>query len=87
MKKMVELEKDNDISVPILVHTDLRVVDSNLNEIAPSFCKYSNLNGNRLAVNQLLVQNVVTGECSRRSGLRARQRHTGGFPCRCLPKW
>lgn len=61
MKKMVELEKDNDISVPILVHTDLRVVDSNLNEIAPSFCKYSNLNGNRLAVNQLLVQNVVTG--------------------------
>lgn len=61
MKKMVELEKDHDISVPILVHTDLRVVDSNLNEIAPSFCKYSNLNGNRLAVNQLLVQNVVTG--------------------------
>lgn len=50
-----------DPQIPALVHTDLRVVDSSLNEIAPSFCAHSGLNGSRLALNQLLVQNVVTG--------------------------
>lgn len=59
LKKMREIEIDP--SVPVLVHTDLRVVDQNLNVIAPSFCEYSNINGNRLKLNQLLVQNVVTG--------------------------
>lgn len=59
LQKMREIEKDT--SVPALVHTDLRVVDRELNVIAPSFCKYSNINGNRLKLNQLLVQNVVTG--------------------------
>lgn len=59
LQKMREIEKDT--SVPALVHTDLRVVDRELNMIAPSFCKYSNINGNRLKLNQLLVQNVVTG--------------------------
>ena len=59
LQKMREIEKDT--SVPALVHTDLRVVDRELNMIAPSFCEYSNINGNRLKLNQLLVQNVVTG--------------------------
>lgn len=48
-------------SVPCMVHTDLRVVDRDLAEIAPSFCMHSNLDGNRMALNQILVQNVVTG--------------------------
>lgn len=59
LKKMKELERDPQI--PVLIHTDLRVVDQNLDEIAPSFCQHSCLDGNRLALNQLLVQNVVTG--------------------------
>ena len=46
---------------PCLVHTDLRVVDKELREISHSFCAHSGLDGNRLAVNHLLVQNVVTG--------------------------
>ena len=46
---------------PCLVHTDLRVVDQDLKELSPSFCHHSGLDGNRLALNQLLVQNVVTG--------------------------
>lgn len=46
---------------PCMVHTDLRVVDRDLQEISPSFCVHSGLDGKRLAVNQLLVQNVVTG--------------------------
>ena len=55
MQKIEEAEK------PCLVHTDLRVVDQNLQEISPSFCAHSGLDGKRLALNQLLVQNVVTG--------------------------
>jgi hypothetical protein len=37
------------------------VVDGTLNEIAPSFCANSGLNGNRVQLHQLLVQNTVTG--------------------------
>lgn len=59
LKRMKELEEGQDI--PVLVHTDLRVVDGDLNEISPSFCKHSGLNGNRVELNKLLVQNVVTG--------------------------
>lgn len=46
---------------PALVHTDLRVVDRKLQEIAPSFLRFSGLNGRRVALSDLLVQNVVTG--------------------------
>ncbi|MBO5322869.1 MAG: glycosyltransferase family 2 protein [Oscillospiraceae bacterium] len=48
-------------STPCLVHTDLRVVNGQLEPIADSFCAHSGLDGHRLAPNQLLVQNVVTG--------------------------
>ena len=50
-----------DPSIPALVHTDLRVVDRSLQEIAPSFLHFSALDGSRVALHQLLVQNVVTG--------------------------
>jgi len=56
---MKQIQRDP--GVPALVHTDLRVVDRNLAEIARSFCDHSGLDGNRLALNHLLVQNVVTG--------------------------
>ena len=46
---------------PVLVHTDLRVVDGKLEEMDPSFMHFSKIDGNRLAFHQLLVQNVVTG--------------------------
>lgn len=59
LQKMREIEKDT--SVPALVHTDLRVVDRELNMIAPSFCSYSDIDGSRLQLNQMLVQDVVTG--------------------------
>ena len=51
---------ENGEPVPVLVHTDLRVVDDTLQEISPSFWKHSNLDGSRLALNQLLVQPVTT---------------------------
>lgn len=59
LAKMKETEKDP--AVPAMVHTDLCVVDGQLNLLSESFCEYSKLNGHRLALNQLLAQNVVTG--------------------------
>ena len=50
-----------DPAVPALVHTDLRVVDRDLRELSPSFLRFSALDGSALRLNQLLVQNVVTG--------------------------
>ena len=52
---------ETDPSLPVLVHTDLRVVDGELREMDPSFQHYSGLDGHRLSLPQLLVQNVVTG--------------------------
>lgn len=52
---------ETDSATPAMVHTDLRVVDGDLHEISPSFCAHSAIDGHRLALNQLLVQNVVTG--------------------------
>ena len=61
-KTLAQMEKTElSADIPTLVHTDLRVVDANLQQISPSFCHHSGIDGNRLALNQLLVQNVVTG--------------------------
>lgn len=47
---------------PLLIHTDLCVVDRNLQPIAPSFWKYQNLNPQLGAeLNRVMPQNVVTG--------------------------
>ena len=46
---------------PVLVHTDLRVVDASLHEINPSFFAYSHLEKRRYELNDLLVQNIVSG--------------------------
>lgn len=52
-----------DQTKPCLVHSDLKVVDSNLREIHPSFWDYSYLSGDAkyATFNRLLGQNVVTG--------------------------
>ena len=43
-----------------MVHSDLSVVDSNLEMIAESFFQYANI-PKRIVLNQLMVQNSVTG--------------------------
>lgn len=58
LQKIQEIETD---SLPAMVHTDLRVVDGDLQLMDPSFMHFSRLQGDRLALHQLLVQNVVTG--------------------------
>ena len=59
--KMKESEKQYGKSTPILLHTDLLVVNDNLEVISKSFFKYQNLNPNLTSINYLLVQNNVTG--------------------------
>jgi len=61
IKKMIDSESGNGKSTPVLVHTDLCVVDDKLNCISKSFMKYQGLNGNRVHLNQLIVQNCITG--------------------------
>jgi glycosyltransferase involved in cell wall biosynthesis len=62
LQKMQELEDRFSSATPLLVHTDLKVVDRNLNVLCQSFWKYGKidpLKGHSL--NRLLMQNVVTG--------------------------
>ena len=62
LNKMLEMEKKHGKQTPILIHTDLKVVDNNLNLISPSFRNYQNLDPNpQNLLPRLLVQNFVTG--------------------------
>ncbi|MDU3338237.1 glycosyltransferase family 2 protein [Paraclostridium bifermentans] len=60
-EKIKSLEELYGIDTPILVHTDLRVVDENKKIINNSFWKYQNLNPNNIQLRKLLVENIVTG--------------------------
>jgi hypothetical protein len=48
-------------NTPILIYTDLIIVDEELNIIENSFFKYQNVNPLKTDLNNLLVQNVATG--------------------------
>ncbi len=48
-------------SLPILVHSDLRLIDANKTNISSSFFAIQNLNPYRIDIDQLIIQNVVTG--------------------------
>lgn len=48
-------------SQPILVHSDLEVVDESLNTIAPSYWSYQKVDPRFDTLNSLLIQNVITG--------------------------
>lgn len=56
--KMKESEKND---LPILVHTDLEVVDDNLNIINDSFFEYRALDVDVTELNRILIQNNITG--------------------------
>lgn len=59
--KMQELRSIYWRDMPLLVHSDLTVVDENLEAIAPSFWKYQNINPNKQKLFDFLVDNNVTG--------------------------
>ena len=60
LARMQALENDFGI-IPLLVHTDLEVVDDNLHRINTSFMKYQNLDVEKNNFNDLLLQNTITG--------------------------
>ena len=57
---MLKAESE-DPDLPVLVHTDLVVTDSELNTISDSFFNYQKIIPEDLTINKLLVQNYVTG--------------------------
>ncbi|MCQ9628121.1 glycosyltransferase family 2 protein [Cetobacterium somerae] len=60
LKKMLELEKKNK-NKPILIHTDLKVVNQNLDEISSSLWSYQGVNPKIKNYRKLIVENNITG--------------------------
>lgn len=58
--KMKEFESQYD-PFPLLVHSDVSVVDEKLNVIASSFWSYQHIDPTRDRLNHLLLHNIVTG--------------------------
>lgn len=60
LKAMQEIESEHG-DIPVLVHTDLKVVDHKKNLIAESFWKYQHIAPDLTGLNNLLIMNVATG--------------------------
>ena len=60
LKKMQSLESKFG-NIPLLVHTNLEVVDEDLQTIDKSFWHFEQINPNMNDFNKLLVQNTITG--------------------------
>ena len=61
LDKIKKLENKYGKNTPILVHTDLKVVNEKLDEISESFWEYIKLNPSLTSINNLLVRNNITG--------------------------
>lgn len=58
---MKQAESEHGMSSPLLIFTDKRVVDQNLNVISDSYFKYQNMSPENITLNRLFVQNVPSG--------------------------
>lgn len=58
--RLKQMERQYTKAVPLLVFTDLVVVDQQLKELSPSFITYMNL-PRKITMNRLLIQNSITG--------------------------
>lgn len=61
LRRMQTLETTLGKDTPLLVHSDLTVVDEKLNEIDPSFWSYGGIDPARLSLGEVLIKNPVTG--------------------------
>lgn len=60
LQEMIKVEQDNN-PIPILVFSDLSVVDKDLNFIADSFASFANLSPHNTEFNRLIIENVIPG--------------------------
>ena len=60
LKEMLTIEKSNP-NIPLLVHTDLKVVNTSLDILSNSYWSYQGINPDYDTFNRLLIQNVITG--------------------------
>jgi glycosyltransferase involved in cell wall biosynthesis len=58
--KMQDIERLN-TETSVLIHTDLKVVDKNLNMLNKSFMSFQSIDAKYNKLNNLLIQNTVTG--------------------------
>lgn len=61
LDKMQQMVQQYGAETPLLVHTDLAVVDSFLRILNPSLFQMQNMDAARNKLNNILVQNIVTG--------------------------
>lgn len=61
LQKMQELEKLYGDNIPLLVHTDLEVVNENLETLSSSMWRSEYINPKANTLNKLLIQNTITG--------------------------
>jgi GT2 family glycosyltransferase len=61
MEMMHKAEQASSTDKPVLVHSDLMVVDENLNILSRSMFQRQNLDAKRCQLHNILVQNIVTG--------------------------
>jgi len=61
LAKITELEQKHGKDTPLLVHTDLTVVDANLNVVSKSFKKAMNANYKKTKLRNQVIQNTLTG--------------------------
>ncbi len=60
MQRMQTAEADNE-NIPVLIHSDLKVVSDSRNLISESFIRYQGLNPERNTFKYILLSNLVTG--------------------------
>lgn len=62
LKRIQCVEKRSGKNIPVLIHSDLEVVDENLCKLSDSFWKYQNINPFKMqSLERLMTQNCVTG--------------------------
>ncbi len=58
---LAQMKKAEKEGGPLLVYSDMEVVDEKLRRLSPSFCSYAHSNSRRLSFSEILVENPVTG--------------------------
>lgn len=61
LKKMISVENKYGKNIPLLVHTDLCVVDEELHIINESLFYMQDISADRNKLNNILIENIVTG--------------------------